>query len=188
VVDTDGTKRSRYSHTWIESEDWLDQPNAIYVRFYIREIQPTHSNLHWGWNDEIWIGFIDDAIDGLNITHFIFNNGETLNFNYYNDTKVGADGATWYEYVYPIPAGINKAHFKVQIDCIAGDWTFYNTSCFADMKFYVDNTELLCEPLIPTVGGYSISIAGKPVANPIVVYAALVTISAIVVTVIKRKS
>jgi hypothetical protein len=189
VVDTDGTKRARYSHTWIESEDWLDQPNAVYVRFYIREIQPTHSNLNWGWNDEILIGFIDGAIDGFN-TYFIFNNGEYLNFNYCNGTKVGADGATWYEYVYPIPTGINKAHFKVQINCVAGDWTFYDTSYFADMSFYVDNIELLCEPLVPSapVGGYSISIAGKPVTNPILVYAALVTISAIVVSVIKRKS
>jgi len=142
VVDTDGTVADRYSYTWIESENWIDAPSsAVYVRFYIRDIQPTHS-LSWGWNDGICLGFIDGVVDDFD-KYYIYNNGQTLNFNLYNDTKLGADGETWYEYAYPIPAEIDKSHFKVQINCIAGDWTFYDTSYFADMKFYVDNFELL---------------------------------------------
>ena len=145
VVDTDGTVLARYSWTWIEPDNWIYEPDATHVRFLLRDIQPTHS-LFWGWNDEIWLGFNDSVTQHQ--TH-IYNNGETLNFNYYNDTKVGADGATWYEYVYPIPADINRSHMKVQIICIAGDWTFYSTSNFADMSFYVDDVEILYEPEWP---------------------------------------
>jgi hypothetical protein len=92
VVDTDGTKRDRYSNTWIEPEDWLYYPSATHIKFLIRDIQATHS-LFWGWNCGIYIGFNDSVVERFN-EHHIFNNGETFNFNYYNDTKIGADGAT----------------------------------------------------------------------------------------------
>jgi hypothetical protein len=188
VVDTDGTVKARYSHTWIESEDWIDAPTAIYVRFYIRDIQPTHS-LPWGWNDGIYLGFIDGAVDNFDI-HFIFNSGEYLNFNHYNDTKLGADGATWYEYIYSIPADINKTHFKVQINCVSGDWTFYDTSYFADMHFYVDNVELLSEAQAATqaVGGYSFSMMGPVSVKPLAPYFALMVTLTMVFITVKRKT
>lgn len=148
VVDTDGTKRDRYSWTWIEPVDWINQPSATHVRFYIRDIQPTHS-LYWGWNDGIYLGFNDTVWDITNYKINIYNNGETVNFNDCNDTKVGTDGSMWYEYVYPIPSFINKSQMKVQLMCSAGDWTFYDTSYFAEMSFYVDNVELLYTPTPP---------------------------------------
>lgn len=144
VVDTDGTKRDRYSWTWIESADWINQPSATHVRFYIRDIQPSHS-LYWGWNDGIYLGFNDTVWDITNYRVHIYNNGETVNFNHYNSTKIGEDGATWYEYIYPIPSFINKSQMRIQLMCIAGDWTFYDTSYFADMSFYVDDVDFLCQ-------------------------------------------
>lgn len=142
VIDTDGTVASRGCWTWIESENPISQPSASHVRFCIRGIQPTHS-LSWGWNDGIYLGFNDTVWDITNYYIHIYNNGQTLNFNNYNGTKVGTDGATWFEYVYPIPAFIDKTNMRIQIMCFAGDWTFYDTSYFAEMSFYVDNVELL---------------------------------------------
>jgi len=157
VVDTDGTKRDRYSWTWVESVDWINQPSATHVRFYIRDIQPTHS-LYWGWNDGIYLGFNDTVWDITNYKIHIYNNGETVNFNGYNDTKVGTDGSMWYEYIYPIPSFINKSQMRVQFTCTAGDWTFYDTSYFADMSFYLDNVELLTLPLSALISPLSASI------------------------------
>jgi len=175
VVDTDGTMRDRSSWTWIEPEDWINQLQATEVRFYVRDIQATHSPLSWGWNDEIWLGF-NDSVTTRQI--HIYNNGETLNFHYYNSTKVGADGATWYEYRYPIPADINRAYMKVQIICIAGDWTFYNPSYFADMHFCVDSMEILaphCLNITTTEGGTTNPTPGSHIYN----YGTSATVTAI---------
>lgn len=146
VIDTDGTKASRGSWTWIESEDWINAAGATYVRFYVRDIQPKHTpGLWWGWNDGMYIGFNDSATDRI-YDYFIYNNGETLNFNHYNSTKIGADGATWYEYIYRIPADINTSQMRFRIICIAGDWTFYDPSYFAEMSFFVDDIEFYQPP------------------------------------------
>lgn len=150
VVDTDGTRRDRYSWTWIESTDWINQPSATHVRFYIRDIRPTHS-LSWGWNDGIYLGFNDTVWDITNYKINIYNNGETVNIHYYNDTKIGMDGSMWYEYIYPIPSFINKSQMRVQFMCSAGDWTFYDTSYFADMSFYIDSVAFLYQPTMPSV-------------------------------------
>jgi hypothetical protein len=167
VVDTDGTVASRGSWTWIESENPISQPSASHVRFYIMNIQPTHS-LGWGWNDGIYLGFNDTVWDITNYKIHIYNNGETLNFNNYNGTKVGADGATWYEYIYPIPPAIDKTNMRIQIMCFAGDWTFYDTSYFADMTFYVDNVELLYTPTPPLSISISPTSASINVGNSVV--------------------
>jgi hypothetical protein len=164
VVDTDGTVRDRYSWTWIESADWINQPSATYARFYIRDIQPTHS-LSWGWNDGIYLGFNDTVWDITNYKVNVYNNGETVNFNAYNDTKFGTDGSVWYEYIYAIPSFINKSQMRVQFMCSAGDWTFYDTSYSADMSFCLDDVELLALPLSASITPLSASlIVGDSVA------------------------
>ena len=35
--------------------DWINAPLATHVRIYIRDIKSTHSSLHWGWANNIFL-------------------------------------------------------------------------------------------------------------------------------------
>ncbi len=150
VVDTDGLRMTRVASTGAETEDWINAPKATHIRVYVRDIKSTHSNLHWGWSNNIFLQINNVSVaktlfEGKYYT-WIFTNGETLNYNHYNQTVVGADGESWYAYEYEIPEAVDKTHMKIQILCGVCDWTFYDPGYFSDLEFVVDRVELL----IPT--------------------------------------
>jgi hypothetical protein len=151
VVD-EGLRIGRGSDTFAETEDWINAPSATHLRVYIRDIRPSHS-LSWGWSDWIFLRVNDVDVAwtyyGGQYWGGIFADGEYLNFNYYNYTAIGVDGASWYVYEYSIPESVDKTHMKIQIGSHAWDWTFYDTSYFADLEFVVDKVELLSGPPSP---------------------------------------
>jgi len=54
IVDTDGLRNSRGSHTQAETKDWINAPWATHVRVYIRDIKSTHS-IYWGWTNSVYL-------------------------------------------------------------------------------------------------------------------------------------
>lgn len=164
IVDTDGTKRSRSAWTEAVTEDWINAPLATHVSICIRDIKSTHSNLGWGWANNIFL-----RINNVSVARtyyagkyygWIFTHGETLNYNHFNYTALGADEESWYVYEYVIPESVDKTHMKIQIVCDASDWTFYYTSYFSDLEFVVDKVELFYqpEPLSASISPLSASI------------------------------
>ncbi len=144
VVD-EGLAIGRGSYTNAETEDWINAPLATHVRIYMRDIKSTHS-LGWGWANSIFLYINNVSVAKTYALNqywpMIFTHGETLNWNQYNYTAVGADGQNWYVYEYGIPDSVDKTHMKIQIKCLAWDWTFYSTSYFSDLEFVVDKVEL----------------------------------------------
>ncbi|MFQ6115555.1 MAG: hypothetical protein ACE5NG_15960, partial [bacterium] len=54
-------------------------------------------------------------------------------------------------YEYAIPESVDKTHMKIQIVSWAGDWSFYSTSYYSDLEFFVDKVELLLPAATATV-------------------------------------
>jgi hypothetical protein len=137
VVDG-GTADSYSSNTTAWTADWINCPEAAFVKFCIRGIASDHTPTHWGWSNTIDVRFKD----GENSNHVsVYCHGETCNWNDYCDTLQGVDGSIWYVYNVAIPASIDKTHMKIGIQNHAHCWTWYGY--YADLKFYVDMVELV---------------------------------------------
>jgi hypothetical protein len=72
---------------------------------------------------------------------------------------------------------------KVQINCVAGDWTFYSTSYFADMRFCVDDVEILGG----AVGGIVVSIEKLNLLAPYLGLASTVIVATVATSIYTKR-
>lgn len=127
-------------YTWAHSE-YVNASYATTATIFMRDISVKHPP-GWGWNTYIQL-VLDDGVN--HVTHNLYQHGQTIRYNTYDATALGADGQTWYRYTRDIPSNLDKTHLRVSILWIASSWYWY-PGAVTEISSHVDNVLLLPIP------------------------------------------